>query len=89
MLDTDVNSFLDIPVADSLVNDYTHCGFGDIVDDAGLAVVNLVGHAVVLIREKSAKSVESKREDRPLLNGPVGFDINNIPDSWRPVSPSA
>lgn len=51
MLDTDVDSLLNVPVAYSLVDYDAHCGFGDIVDDAGFAVVNFVGHAVVLIRE--------------------------------------
>ena len=50
MLDTDVDSLLDVPVADSLVDYDAHCRFGDIVNDASFAMVNFVGHAVVLIR---------------------------------------
>lgn len=45
MLNADVDSLLDVPVADSLVDYDAHCGFGDIVDDAGFAVVNFVRHA--------------------------------------------
>ncbi len=48
MLDADIDSLLDVPVANSLVYYDTNCGFGNIVDDAGFAVVNFVGHAVVL-----------------------------------------
>lgn len=51
MLDTDVDSLLDVSIADSLVDYDAHCGFGDIVDDAGFAVVNFVRHAVVLVRK--------------------------------------
>lgn len=51
MLDADIDSLLDVPVADSLVDYDAHCGFGDIVDDAGFAVVNFVRHATVLIRK--------------------------------------
>ena len=51
MLDTDVDSLLDVPVADSLVDYDAHCRFGDIVNDASFAMINLVGHAVVIIRK--------------------------------------
>ena len=46
MLDADVDSLLNVPVANSLVDYDPNCGFGDIVDDAGFAVVNFVWHAV-------------------------------------------
>lgn len=45
MLDADIDSLLDVPVADSLVDYDTHCGLGDIIDDAGFAVVDFMGHA--------------------------------------------
>ena len=46
MLDADVDPFLDVPVANALVYYDPYCGLGDIVDDAGLPVVDFVGHAV-------------------------------------------
>ena len=45
MLDADVDSLLNVPVANTLVYYDSHCGFGDIVDDAGFAVVDFVWHA--------------------------------------------
>lgn len=50
MLNADIDSLLDVPVADPLVDYDTYCRLGDIVDDAGFAVVNFVGHAVVIVR---------------------------------------
>ena len=45
MLDPDVDSLLDVPIANSFVDDDADCGSGDIVDHAGFPMVNLVGHA--------------------------------------------
>ena len=55
MLNTDVDSLLDVPVANSLVNYDAHCGFCDIVDDASLAVVDFVWHAVVHVRKRASE----------------------------------
>lgn len=46
MLNADIDSLLDIPVADSLVDYDAHGGFGDIVDDAGFSVIDFVRHAM-------------------------------------------
>jgi hypothetical protein len=45
VFDADVNTLLDIAIADLLVEDDTDSGFSNVVNDTSLAVVDLVGHA--------------------------------------------
>ena len=63
MLDADIDSLFDVSVTDSLVDYDADGGFGDIVDDTGLAMVDFVGHA--------------------LLDGSIGFDVDDVSDSGR------
>lgn len=46
MLYADVDSLFDVAITDSLVDDHANGGFGYVVDDAGFAMVDFVGHAV-------------------------------------------
>ena len=45
MLDADIDSFFDVSIADSLVDDDADGGFRDVVNHTGFAMVDFMGHA--------------------------------------------
>ena len=46
MLDSEIDSLLDVPVLNLLVDNNTDCALCNVVDDSSLAVVDLVWHTV-------------------------------------------
>ena len=66
MFDTDVHTLLNVAIANLLVDYDAHSGAGHVVDNASLAVVDLIWHA--------------------FLNSAVGFNVDNIPNSFSIVS---
>lgn len=78
MLDSDVDSLLDVPIADLFVDDYSNGRLCNIVHHPSLAMVDFVRHAVQI----SASIVSGRCRIRgPLLNSAIRFDVHNVPNS--------
>ena len=89
MLDADIDSLLEIAVADLLVDDDADGGLGHVVHDARLAVVHFVGHLIEHIHISTLSSRvlscggfglrgEFWSSTYTLLDCAVGFDVDNI-----------
>lgn len=78
MLDSDVDSLLDISIPNLFVDDYSNCRLRDVVDYAGLAVIDFEWHAIAT----SVWSIKRSCEIRgPFLHRAICFDVNNISNS--------
>lgn len=86
MLDPHVDTLFDVPVMNSFVDDDSNGGFGDVVYNPCLAMIDLVRHSV----QESEPRVDVGPEidkfesfDSPLLHSAVGLDVDNVAYSVR------
>jgi hypothetical protein len=78
VLDSEVDSLLDVSVLDLLIDDDTDCALGDIVDNTGLSVVDLGKGSASCDKERN---LSNHLVWHALLNSSVGLDINDVSDS--------
>lgn len=80
MLDSDIDSLLDIASPDLFVNDDTKSALGNIINDTSLSVVNLERHSVIelLVAFLLVAVPVVALLSLPLLNRTVRLDIYNV-----------
>ena len=76
MFDADVDPFFNVPISHALVDDDPDGGFGHVVDDTRFTVIDFVWHAWGSLEWTAIEAWYF--EDRPFLDGTIGFDVDNI-----------
>jgi hypothetical protein len=70
VLDSNIDTLLDVSVADLLVDDDSNGGFRDVVNDAGFAMVDFVWHAG---RRLESTSKDSREISYPFWTAPFAL----------------